>query len=859
MTCGVLAQPIRLQNATATYSQTFSADLSVAFAIDDDPDTGWAIGTADSTKSETAAFETVEDIPLDSGVEFLFQLKCGAFAGYQFNNLGRFRLSATSDDRSEFADGLATGGDVTANWEILEPILFSSAGGATLTKLPDNSILASGINPPDSETYTVVARSKLALITGFRLETMEDDSLPDRGPGRSFNGNFVLYDFSVTARPVPGQNLLLNGSFESPTVPTNTFQGTTPTSWTWTSSAGLIHNGNNGSIWPLPQDGQQYVDIGNESIYALSQAFSITNLGGYVLRWYDSAGHSGGLTTSPYTVAVLTGALETVTSTNLDAYNATPGVWVPRAVQLTLGPGIYTLRFRAEGVSNGIDSLIDNVILERSTDVLPGTPVSGTIVSQVWTATNSPYRVAGDIQVAGLTIQPGVTVIFSGNYVFEIAGTLKAIGTPTAPVVFTGLGSGWQGIYFNQSSPGSVLAYCTISNSVNSGIRIVDSNPSIANCVIANNGGVNGGGIYASLTVGDLVLENCTISNNTATSNGGGVRAILGTNNTLRMDGCFLSGNVANPKRASGNGSSYVGGGIYVSGSSFLENCVVRTNTCYALSGTAAGSGVCFGGGIYSDTGSTDVRNCVISGNEAQAGVGGGGGASVAWGGGIYISSGLLNMANSIISSNITSASTMGGGGVYIESAVHNSSILNCTLAYNNTEGLDSRTTNTSVMNSILFFNTGGGTQVVGVTNVTYCDVQNGFAGTGNIAVNPIFQSTSDLIIVPGSLCIDKGSTNAAYNDVYFPPSLGSSRNDMGAHGGSGAGARLRVEAWPQVAVFFLGGVPGYNYQIQASADLSNWQTVKQVQIAHLGDYASFLEPGANNPPYRFYRLNVGQ
>ena len=26
---------------------------------------------------------------------------------------------------------------------------------------------------------------------------MEDDSLPDRGPGRSFNGNFVLYDFSV--------------------------------------------------------------------------------------------------------------------------------------------------------------------------------------------------------------------------------------------------------------------------------------------------------------------------------------------------------------------------------------------------------------------------------------------------------------------------------------------------------------------------------------------------------------------------------------------------------------------------------------------------------------------------------------
>jgi len=105
MTCGVHAQTIPLQNATATFSQTISADLCVAFAIDDKPDTGWAIGTADSTKSETAVFETVQDIPLDCGVEFLFQLKCGAFAGVQFNNIGRFRLSATSDDRTEFADG----------------------------------------------------------------------------------------------------------------------------------------------------------------------------------------------------------------------------------------------------------------------------------------------------------------------------------------------------------------------------------------------------------------------------------------------------------------------------------------------------------------------------------------------------------------------------------------------------------------------------------------------------------------------------------------------------------------------------------------------------------------------------------
>ncbi len=124
MACSVTAQTIPLTNATATFSQTISADLSVAYAIDDRPDTGWAIGTAGSTKSETAVFESVQDIQFGGGVEFVFRLNCGAFAGFQFNNIGRFRLSVTSDDRSEFADALATGGDVTANWEVLEPLVF---------------------------------------------------------------------------------------------------------------------------------------------------------------------------------------------------------------------------------------------------------------------------------------------------------------------------------------------------------------------------------------------------------------------------------------------------------------------------------------------------------------------------------------------------------------------------------------------------------------------------------------------------------------------------------------------------------------------------------------------------------------
>lgn len=205
----------------------------------------------------------------------------------------------------------------------------------------------------------------------------------------------------------------------------------------------------------------------------------------------------------------------------------------------------------------------------------------------------------------------------------------------------------------------------------------------------------------------------------------------------------------------------------------------------------------------------------------------------------------------------------MQGGGLVIGSAAQSSSVVNCTLGYNNTEGFYSQLGSAQLLNSIVYFNASGGTQIVGTTNVTYCDVQNGFTGTGNINGGPIFLSTSDLIILQDSPCIDTGSTNTAYNDLLFPPSLGTSRNDIGAHGGPGAGARLSVQAWPQIQgspqieVRCFGCVPGYNYLIQASSNLLDWQTVQQFQAAHLGYVADYLEPLTNALPQSFYKLNL--
>ena len=76
-------------------------------------------------------------------------------------------------------------------FRLLDPIALKSAGGATLTKQADGSILATGANSA-TETYTFKAVVDLPALTALRVEALPDASLKDNGPGRSANGNFVL-------------------------------------------------------------------------------------------------------------------------------------------------------------------------------------------------------------------------------------------------------------------------------------------------------------------------------------------------------------------------------------------------------------------------------------------------------------------------------------------------------------------------------------------------------------------------------------------------------------------------------------------------------------------------------------------
>ena len=88
------------------------------------------------------------------------------------------------------------------SWESLEPKELEWVGGlAHPQKLKDNSVLTLGFRPSDGELW-LTAETKQTNITGLRLEALTHGDLPFNGPGRSFNGTFMLSELVVEAMPM---------------------------------------------------------------------------------------------------------------------------------------------------------------------------------------------------------------------------------------------------------------------------------------------------------------------------------------------------------------------------------------------------------------------------------------------------------------------------------------------------------------------------------------------------------------------------------------------------------------------------------------------------------------------------------
>jgi hypothetical protein len=98
-----------------------------------------------------------------------------------------------------WAAQLAAAASTDAKLYPLEIADFDSSAGSAGRMLEDQSVLLVD-DAPDVDTYTITVRSKVAGITGFKLETLTHASLPGNGPGRgdADRPNFVLNSLAVT-------------------------------------------------------------------------------------------------------------------------------------------------------------------------------------------------------------------------------------------------------------------------------------------------------------------------------------------------------------------------------------------------------------------------------------------------------------------------------------------------------------------------------------------------------------------------------------------------------------------------------------------------------------------------------------
>ncbi len=94
------------------------------------------------------------------------------------------------------ADGPAPG--VVQKLTKLVPSEFRSAAGAVASINPDGIVIVTGACQKD-DTYTLKVAMPAGIdAKGLTLEPLSDASLPAHGPGRAFNGNFVVSKFSVS-------------------------------------------------------------------------------------------------------------------------------------------------------------------------------------------------------------------------------------------------------------------------------------------------------------------------------------------------------------------------------------------------------------------------------------------------------------------------------------------------------------------------------------------------------------------------------------------------------------------------------------------------------------------------------------
>lgn len=293
----------------------------------------------------------------------------------------------------------------------------------------------------------------------------------------------------------------------------------------------------------------------------------------------------------------------------------------------------------------------------------------------------------------------------------------------------------------------------------------------------------------------DLNFINTTIINGSTPSVPDSASCVIissGEDSTTVLQGFTITGGTGTKwNDIHGAGVYREGGGILIELSApVIQNNIIKNNFAINTVGVTSGGG----GGIRIGDSKPKILNNIIVNNTGL------------YGAGIVLNYTGCLIKNNIIAYNYGSTSYQAGSGIWsvsnlagAQKVIENNTIMHNT-SIGGTPGVLSWSTNLILRNNIIWGNTSTSpaSQILpfgsGTVNVTYCDVEGGYTGTGNINTTPQFDA-NNFLLANGSACIDAGDSNSVYNDPPDPgypnlakyPARGGLRNDIGAYGGNGS------------------------------------------------------------------------
>ncbi|MBQ3735201.1 MAG: right-handed parallel beta-helix repeat-containing protein, partial [Bacteroidales bacterium] len=215
----------------------------------------------------------------------------------------------------------------------------------------------------------------------------------------------------------------------------------------------------------------------------------------------------------------------------------------------------------------------------------------------VWVAAGTYYGDTSATAENAFTMSSGVNVYggFAGNEPDDYDLSLRDFETNTTILD----GQQERRVLFQPSSFNTETIWdgFTIQNghtSQNGGGAYLRSNGKVSQCVIQNNIGYSGGGVYA-YAFPHSEVSNCQISNNISYYQGGGIYTVYAT-----ISNCLISHNTTYNRG---------GGGIYAGEGAAVQNCLITNNSVPNQ----------YGGGIYANFNST-ISNTTIARNSAYNG-----------------------------------------------------------------------------------------------------------------------------------------------------------------------------------------------------------------------------------------------